>query len=184
MDVKNNITPNNNSKEKASMGKYLHSLPLGAFVGIFILLLLSAYFTYAYVNQKKLSQIKQPVTSATATPAVVPQKTEFGTALPTDFPTDIPIEKGIKVNQSYRLDYVGQQQLTVVFLSTKTVKENYTLYSDFLKKQSWTISNKYESPKLYSLYGTKGSNDINVTISADSSTASTKSQVSISVLKK
>jgi|GEM_PF-6717272 len=148
------------------------------FTILFLATVLVAVFVSIYVQrQHDVPSIKVGSISE-------PQKTEFGTTLPTDFPADVPIEKGIKVNQSYRLDYVGQQQLTIVFLSTKTVKENYTLYSDFLKKQSWIISNKYESPKLSSLYATKGSNDINVTISADSSATSAKSQMSISVLKK
>ena len=62
--------------------------------------------------------------------------------------------------------------------------ENYALYTDFLKKENWTVSNKYENSKVSSLYATKESNDINVTISENTSAISTKSQVSISVLKK
>lgn len=114
-----------------------------------------------------------------------PQKTDFGAKAPTDFPTDIPIEKDAKVEQSYGLNYIGQKQLTIVFLSRKTVKENYTLYSNFLEKQNWTISNKYESPRVSSIYGIKEGNDINVTISESALTDTTsKSNVSISILKK
>lgn len=115
-----------------------------------------------------------------------PQRTDFGASVPTDFPTDIPIEKGVRVEQSYGLSYAGQKQLTIVFLSAKTVKENYVLYANFLKKQNWSISNTYESTKISSLYGTKESNDINITMSDNSSgmSISMKSQVSISILKK
>jgi len=111
-------------------------------------------------------------------------RTDFGTDVPADFPADIPIEDGAQAEQSYSLNYAGQKQLTIVFLSTKMVKENYVLYADLLAKQGWNVSNKYESPKLFSLYGMKESNDINVTISENTSATSTKSQVSISVLKK
>jgi len=120
----------------------------------------------------------------TVTPTQEPQKIEFGTKIPTDFPTDIPVEQGVTVEQSYSLNYVGQKQLTIVFPSSKTVEENYALYADFLKNKNWNISNKYESMKVSSLYGTKESNDINVTISDNTSNPSVKSQVSISVLKK
>lgn len=113
-----------------------------------------------------------------------PTRTDFGTGVPADFPADIPIEEGVKAEQSYSLNYVGQKQLTIVFISTKTVKENYAFYADFLAKQGWNVSNKFESPKLSSLYGTKESNDINVTISEKKLDASVKSQVSISFLKK
>ncbi|TSC54974.1 MAG: hypothetical protein LiPW30_440 [Parcubacteria group bacterium LiPW_30] len=113
-----------------------------------------------------------------------PVRTDFGSNVPADFPADIPIEEGVKTEQSYSLNYVGQKQLTIVFISTKTVKENYAFYADFLAKQGWNVSNKFESPKLSSLYGTKESNDINVTISEKKLDASVKSQVSISFLKK
>jgi len=113
-----------------------------------------------------------------------PEKTDFDTSVPTDFPTDIPLENGAKVEQSYGLNYVGQKQLTMVFLSTKTVKENYSLYADFLKKQNRNVLNTYDSLAVSSLYSTKETNDINITISENTSSASIKSQVSISVLKK
>lgn len=130
------------------------------------------------------NKIVQPLAGQVAEKQNEPKRTDFGTKIPTDFPTDIPIEKGVKVEQSYSLNYVGQKQLTIVFLSTKTVKENYAIYADFLKKQNWSISNKYESTKISSLYSIKDSNEINITISNNTSAASTKSQVSISVLKK
>lgn len=129
---------------------------------------------YIQKNSKNVSQ----------TSSQEPQKTEFGAKAPSDFPVDIPIEAGVQVEQSYGLNYVGQKQLTIVFLSSKTIEENYSLYSDFLKKQNWNIVNEYKSPKLSSLYGTKESYDINVTISENTSSPSAKSQVSISVLKK
>lgn len=134
------------------------------------------------VNQKgKVSP--QPV-AQTEQAAPEPQKTDFGTSMPTDFPTDIPVENGAKVEQSYSLNYARQKQLTIVFQSTKTVKENYALYAGFLKEKNWNVSNKYESAKVSSLYGTKESNDINVTISENTTLPSAKSQVSISILKK
>lgn len=136
-----------------------------------------------YVYYPEVAPIESPEVE-TITVSEEPVKTDFGTSVPTDFPTNIPIEEGVKAEQSYSLNYAGQKQLTIVFASAKTVKENYALYTDFLAKEGWTVSNKYESPKLSSLYGIKGSDDINVTISEKSTDASAKSQVSISVLKK
>ena len=126
---------------------------------------------YFYTHNKESTQTKQGSTTTTE-----PTKTDFGANLPTDFPTNIPVEQGVEVKQSFSLDYANQKQLTIVFPTTKTVKQNYTLYADFLTKDGWTITNKYESENVSSLYGQKGSNDINVTI--------TKEQVSMSVLKK
>lgn len=113
-----------------------------------------------------------------------PKKTDFGANVPADFPAGIPLEEESKIEQNYGLNYVDQKQFTIVFLSAKTVKENYALYADFLEKQNWIISNKYENAGLSSLYGTKGNNDINVTMNENTSTTSVKSQVSISVLNK
>lgn len=156
-----------------------------------LLLLLVMLIAFILIGASQYRQIideqsqSQAVPQTTTPPEPVPdfQRVDFGTNVPEDFPTDIPIETGSNVEQSYGLSYVGQKQLTIVFLSTKTVAENYTLYTDFLKEPDWIVSNKYESPTLSSLYGTKENNDINITISEDTETGS-KSQVSISVLKK
>ena len=116
--------------------------------------------------------------STVATTSIVYEsgRIDFGAEKPSDFPTNIPVEQGAKMTQSYSLDYAGQKQLTIFFPSTKTIKQNYTLYADFLKNDGWVISNKYESTNISALYGKKENNDINITI--------TKEQVGISVLKK
>lgn len=155
--------------------KKLIAILIGA---VAVTLIVGGATFYIYNHQKQ--NLAEPQT-AIAQPQ--PTKTDFGTATPPDFPTNIPIEKGAVVNQSYSLDYAGQKQLTIVFPSTKTVAANYALYADFLKTDGWTVSNKYESAKLSSLYATKEINEINVTISESVSTT-TKSQLSISVLKK
>ena len=129
----------------------------------------------------------QIIATSTPTVTVEPIKTEFGDKPSPDFPTNIPLEQKVKINQSYGLDYIGQKQLTIVFMSMKTVKQNYDLYFNFLKEDGWIISNKYESEKLASLsslYGTKGNNEINVTTSSNDFGSTTKSMINISVLKK
>lgn len=156
-------------------------------IRIFVVVLILFFFLYLYINLQKSTNI---VTEEhlTVSPAVIsndnPKKTNFGEIPSPDFPTNIPLEEGVKINQSYSLDYIGQKQLTIVFMSMKTIKENYNLYADFLKKDNWNISNKYESKDLASLYAVKGQNEINVTISSNDSNTITKSMVSISVLKK
>lgn len=151
---------------------------------IITVLLIVFVLTVLIVSQKRNTP-PQPVTQTEQISPIPqePKKTDFSTSIPTDFPTDIPLEKGIKIEQSYSLNYTDQKQLTVVFPSTKTVKENYTLYTDFLKEQEWNISNKYESEDISSLYGMKEYSEINITISNNISTT-TKSIVSISILKK
>ena len=148
-------------------------------VSIVVIIAIAFFVIY----KQKGDEVVVPVAEQKVATSTAPKKTEFGANKPADFPTDIPVEKGIKFEQSYSLDYKGQKQLTIVFLSAKTVKENFTLYADFLKKQNWNLSKEYEGPKVSSLYGTKENNDINVTISGNT-TIGSKSQVSISILKK
>lgn len=120
---------------------------------------------------------------STNTPvATDPTRTEFGTKPPADFPTSIPLEQGADVTQSYSLGYTGKKQLTIVFSSTKTVKQNYDLYADFLKNDGWDGVNTYESATVSSMYAKKQGKEMNVTISAGAPSATSKSQVSISVL--
>lgn len=131
-----------------------------------------------------------------------PEKIDFGASFPTDFPADIPTEKDAKLTQSYSLDYPEQKQLSIFFDSTKTVKENYALYSDYAKKEGWNILNTEEKSNLSFLYATKESMEMNVTVVESTVTPAggipsdadpsqkekllplTKSQVSVSVLRK
>lgn len=114
----------------------------------------------------------------------VPTRTDFGTTTPGDFITDIPLEDGIEFSQSYSLEYPEQQQFTVVFDSTKSITENYSLYFNFMNEKGWGIMNGYESENVSSLYAQKDGVDINVTIAGNSTSSSTQSHVSISILKK
>lgn len=157
---------------------------VAAIIGVVVILALS--FLIVMFSKSRVSQVATKEVGMNTQPPVVvePTRTDFGTNVPSDFLPKIPLETGAKIVQSYSLNYVGQKQLTIVFLSTRTVKENYTIYENFLKREKWSISNKYESPSLSSLYGTKEGNDINVTISEAKSSTSARSQVSISFLKK
>ena len=114
-----------------------------------------------------------------------PQKKEFGQAVPPNFPTDIPIENGAQVQQSYAMDeQAGSEQLTVVFLSKKSVQENYIVYLAFLRDHQWNVLNMNDDATVSAVYGTKAQYDINVTISEHALPGVEASQVSISILKK
>lgn len=139
-------------------------------LGVFIILGLALSF-YTNSIKQNIAVSDKSIPSPTN-----PVKTDFGNKKPTDFPTNIPIEQNATTTQSYNLDYGTQKQLSIVFSTKKTIKQNYTLYADFLKKDGWNVINKYENANVSSLYATKENNDINITIS--------KGQVSISVLKK
>ncbi len=113
-----------------------------------------------------------------------PQRTDFGMNLPVGFPIDIPIEKDVQFTQSYSLDYPGQRQLSIVFLSTKTVKENFDLYKNYAEKDGWNTSSNGEKLEIAFVYATKERMEMNVMVNKDTSTPVSKSQVSISILRK
>lgn len=114
-----------------------------------------------------------------------PTVEEVSQELPSGFPTDIPIEAGAVFNQNYTADAEGQQQMTIVFPSKVSIKDNHVLYAAYLKEKGWTVTNSYESENLSSLYALREDNEVNVTVSAvETSTDEMQSQVSISVLKK
>lgn len=138
-------------------------------VGVVILLIVSVVLITAY-NQTRSSLPVQKVTN-------------LNKSTPTDLLATFPIEAGAEVSQSYSLDYNGQKQHTVVFQSTKTVKENYSLYTNFLKEQNWNPVSRYETLKLSSLYGTKEGVYISVFITEKISTSSIKSLVNVNTLK-
>ncbi|KKQ21606.1 hypothetical protein A2999_01425 [Candidatus Wolfebacteria bacterium RIFCSPLOWO2_01_FULL_38_11] len=111
-----------------------------------------------------------------------PRKKDFGSQLPPEFPKEIPIESGVKIEQSYGLNYQNQKQLSLVFQSEKTVLKNYDIYYDYLIKNNWNIINNHRGENISSLYASKESQKINITIFYDET--SKKAKVSISVLER
>ena len=148
-----------------------------AFIYIYI------YFNLSSLDQSPVINPPQEVTTSVET-TTEPKKTEFGTTVPEDFPTNIPLPEGVAMTQSYSLEYPDQKQLTAVFVSQATVKQNYDLYKNFLEKENWILTNTHESESISSLYGTKDNSDMNITITASETEPTTSSNVSISVLKK
>lgn len=162
--------------------------PLQRFKGaVFLIAVVIAIGTVMFVYLRSTNQgkkvepvaIETPVTPVAEEP--LKNKTDFGTNIPEDFPTNIPLEPGVAMTQSYRLDYPGEKQLTAVFVSKDTVRKNYDKYADFLTTEKWAVSNMYQSKTLSSLYALKDQNEINITITASEPLGS---QVSVSVLKK
>lgn len=143
-----------------------------------------SFFIARYSQNHRVRDIsKEVVTVASSTEGTLPSKKEYGTVTPPSFPSTIPLEKNSALSQSYELEYGSQKQFTIVFNSPKTVEENYILYLDFLNKQKWNILNNYNNTNMASIYMSKENNQINLTISKNSASSSTQSQVSISILK-
>jgi hypothetical protein len=169
------------------------------FLGIFVFLFVNKdnYFPHKEIKEVKVTKVVTATSSVARVSVQVPgpAKTSFGQKLPNGFPTSIPVPQGIDLSQSYSLDYSNasssKSQLTVVFGSKKTVKENYNSYSAFLKKDGWNIVSVNASTTISSLYATKSNfatkskQDINITISQESNfSTTTVSLVSVTVFNK
>ena len=168
------------------VGLSLRYLKVGIFVFAVMVTGVILIFTYfRFLDQSGADQIvtqsKKDIPVNDVSKKNDGNRIDFGAKVPEDFPTNIPLESGVMMTQSYRLDYPGQKQLTVTFLSQETVKKNFGLYAKFLQKDQWAISNAHESKILSFLYATKDTNEMNITVSAVEDSGS---QVSISVLKK
>lgn len=153
-------------------------------IGVAIFLLLAVIYI-AYKKNQTTAEIHQ-------TPPVYTKK-DFKNVIPNDFLQNIPLPKDVTLEQSYGLQYASKTQSTIVFKSPKTVKENYTLYENFLlEKQEWWFSDKMkvQTQKLSSIYSHGVTHDINITITEITDQATTTSnkpllsQVSISLLKR
>ena len=90
--------------------------------------------------------------------------------LPDSFPTDIPLESGAKVEQNYNASVSGKIQATRIFVSAKSLSENFTLYKTWLTKNGWKIDATLDQPSLKVLVASKGSEMINITINANQQT--------------
>lgn len=65
---------------------------------------------------------------------------------PEKFPKDVPIEAGAKITQNFNATTpTGQFQATRVFETKKSLADNLTLYSNFLKKNNWTIKSTIDN---------------------------------------
>jgi hypothetical protein len=101
--------------------------------------------------------------------------------VPANFPAEVAIEDGAVLEQGYTLASAEHEQNTVVFVSQKTVKENYEAYKAQLEKDFWIIVNGNESETISSLYALRRNDEINVTIVPGERSGS---EVSISVVTK
>lgn len=174
------INSNSMQTENHKDGSYSIQFLVFSFVILFIFF----YFLYVYLNNVVGLSLRNRSLQKTFTQQRSHEKgskTTFNNAISPSFLNSIPLEKDLNITQSYDLDYDSEKQTTLVFLSTKTSKDNYDFYHAFLKKQGWNIVTTYNGRNIVSMYATKENNDINVTINKNTPN---KSWVSISILKK
>lgn len=88
--------------------------------------------------------------------------------LPEKFPANFPLEKDVPINANYNAEASGSFQSTRQFISKKTLAENYKLYTDYLKKDGWTITATLDTEDVKSIFAQKGRVSITITMNKNS----------------
>lgn len=143
------------------------------------------YFLFIFLTLTKPTAVKQAAENgieqklATVTPQIIRSAPD---RLPESFPENLPLYGKEKIIDSYNASYQvpgknqAAKQASVVFKSSKSMKENYDYYANWAKENGWNIVNKADNEMLKFVYLRKNNNeDINITI--------TKDKVSISYTK-
>ncbi|MDP3993941.1 MAG: hypothetical protein U1C57_00455 [Candidatus Doudnabacteria bacterium] len=98
---------------------------------------------------------------------------------PAGFPAEIPIEEGAVIAQNYEVDAPdGRHQATRVFISTKTVSQNYQIYSQFLSQNDWEIISQLREENYAALFAAKDGGNLSISISKNSITGAVKVDLS------
>lgn len=91
--------------------------------------------------------------------------------LPSKMPANIPQETGAQVTDNFTaVNDEGLYQATREFETSKSLAENLTLYTNYLKNNDWDILSTIDKPTLKSVVGSRGADRLQVTITENSST--------------
>ena len=142
------------------------------------LVLLSAGVWYGVTTQRRAAAPTQTNTQKQPAPreAVVHQVDK--SKLPERFPADIPLETGAKIEQNFNATQGDRLQATRQFVSQKSVKENYDLYTQWLEQHGWKIAATLDQPNLKAISATKGEDSIHVSINKNSLSAEVTADIS------
>ncbi|HEX3099864.1 MAG TPA: hypothetical protein VHQ41_02735 [Patescibacteria group bacterium] len=81
--------------------------------------------------------------------------------VPEKFPTDVPIETGATITQNYNATADdGRFQATRAFETNKSLAENLTLYTNYLKAGGWTLNPVIDQDMFKLISGSKGNQQI------------------------
>lgn len=123
------------------------------------------------------SAFKKPHNTQTPTTTDNSKKDDIGkkevavTQMPAKFPTDMPMEAGASITQNYNAyPKDGSVQATRVFVTSKSLAENYSIYQSYLKNNGWDIKSSIDQDNYKMLYGVKGAGNLNISIDSNTDT--------------
>jgi hypothetical protein len=98
--------------------------------------------------------------------------------IPTGLPDNLPWEKVAQVIQNFtsKDPVSGKVQSTRVYVSSKTMAQNLSIYQKYLSDNGWTLTTSAVQPTIENLDANKGSARLDITIGQP-----TKGQVTVNV---
>ena len=86
--------------------------------------------------------------------------------LPKKFPADIPIETGVEIIKNENtVDPDGTSHAIRTFVSTKTLDENYAIYTAYLNSNGWIIESTVNKPDNKVIFASKAAQTIQIAAS-------------------
>lgn len=103
------------------------------------------------------------------------QKTEVDPSQkPDKLPANIPLEANAEITQNYTANNAeGKFQSTREFKTQRTLAENLSTYSQYLKNNGWTITTTVDQPTYKMVMGSKGYQKLHISI-AENTVSSVK----------
>ncbi len=150
-----------------------------------IVLLVVILLVWLWYSQRSGRQTAQTPKQTQTAGATIPQPLAVQTTpvpnnkLPDGFPADIPLEKGAQITQNYTAQAGGVSQATRVWVTGKTLDQNFQIYQSFFSnsKNGWTIQNTVNQPNLKSITASKGK--VQAIVNINENTVSKQQTVSI-----
>ncbi len=88
--------------------------------------------------------------------------------LPNKFPVDIPVEGDVRVIQNFNATELdGRYNATREFESKKTLAQNLSIYTKYLKDNNWDIKATIDEPDMKMVMGKKGLQQLQITAAID-----------------
>jgi galactitol-specific phosphotransferase system IIB component len=98
--------------------------------------------------------------------------------VPQGLPDNIPWESDATVLQNFTAkdSATGKTQSTRVYVSSKTLDANFTIYQKYLQDNGWTVNSTVNQPAVKNLSATKSGARLDITIAKNA-----QGQVSVNV---
>lgn len=133
---------------------------------VIIALAIGATLVISMFKKDETPQIAPVVESPIKSKTEVPQN-----KLPDKFPVNVPEEEGAEISQNYNASAVdGSFQATREFVTKKSLAENLTIYTEYLKRDGWIVKSTIDGKSYKMVSGSKDKQEIQVSIGENSAT--------------